>query len=91
MSQLTAGQIYDLFETIQDRKRLFPNESEFTTFSVVLLNWGDSRTEVSCIAGEWRGTKAELPPQWGLPHCPNGHPLIESGPLHRLGLVEVSR
>lgn len=54
---------------------------------IVLLNYGDHLTAVACTAGEWSGTKGDLAPGAGIPQCPNGHVLMESGRQVRLGLV----
>lgn len=54
---------------------------------VVLLNYGDHLTAVSCTAGEWSGVKGDLFPRAGIPQCPNGHTLVEHRQQMRLGLV----
>lgn len=69
------------------RQSHFAEEEPTTSLRVILANYGDHRTEVKCIAGEWSGIKAELTPGSGLPHCPNGHVLTEAPERWRLGLV----
>ncbi len=56
---------------------------------VVLLNYGDHLTMVSCTAGEWSGVKGDLVPSAGIPKCPNGHVLVEHRRQMRLGLVSA--
>ena len=55
---------------------------------VVLLNYGERYVDVTCIGGEWSGTKAEVFRHVGVPLCPNGHPLIETSNAPRLALVD---
>jgi hypothetical protein len=57
---------------------------------VVLLNYGGKFIEVSCVNGEWIGTKDDLRGSKGLPRCPSGHPLLETSGGKRLALVDVS-
>ncbi len=82
-----AAAITDAFTARRDR---FPQEGPATSLLVVLLNWGDHLTAVSCIAGEWSGVKGDIPHDPTvrvLPVCPNGHPLLEGFDRWRLGLV----
>jgi hypothetical protein len=69
------------------RRERFPSEPSNTSMFVMLFNFGDHLTPVRCIKGEWAGTKGELAPRDGIPVCPDGHPLLESGEVHRLALV----
>lgn len=77
----------DLFERLNARRERFPDEAPHTSFMVVVLNYGDHLTAVSCVGREWSGRKRDLQPRDGVPLCPNGHPLMEHGPMMRLGLV----
>lgn len=88
MSALSVHQANDIFERIAARRERFADEDEHTSFMVVLLNYGDHLTAVSCIGGEWSGVKADLTPRDGVPLCPFGHPLMESNARQRLGLVD---
>jgi hypothetical protein len=84
---LTVEQATDLVDRYIRRRDRFPEEEEREAFLVVLLNYGDHLTRVHCINGEWQGTKDEIPPKDGLPLCPNGHPMLETGPIFRLSLL----
>jgi len=92
---LTIDQAMALFDKFFQRILKCKNESAKTSFVVVMLNYGDHLTPVSCIAGEWTGTKGEARSQYpphidggGLPVCPNGHVLTEGATRYRLGLVD---
>lgn len=91
MAELTTDDVRKIWESFNYRKSRFPHEQEFTAFALVLMNWGDSLTVVYCTSCGWRGTKGDLPRAQSLPKCPEGHPLMEYGPLHRLGLIQVKR
>lgn len=78
MSGLTVQEASDIADRITQRRERWPDEDEHQGIMVVLLNCGDQFTPVACIGGEWSGTKAELTPGLGIPHCPNGHVLTES-------------
>lgn len=85
---LTVDQAREMWTKFVERREKFPEETEQTSFLVLLLNYGDHLTEVWCINEEWRGIKGDLQPRDGIPLCPNGHPLIESPRQRRLGLVQ---
>lgn len=87
---LTGPQAADIAEQFQHRRERFPDERTFDALMTVLLNFGDNLTPVACILGEWSGTKGELPRSAGLPLCPNGHPLLETGDGYRLALVPTT-
>ena len=87
---LTVPQAADIAEQFQHRRERFPDERTFDALMTVLLNFGDNLTPVACILGEWSGTKGELPRSAGLPLCPNGHPLLETGDGYRLALVSTT-
>lgn len=76
-----------IYEAFRSRRERWADEDEFTALMVVLFNFGDRLTGVSCTAGEWSGVKGDLPPRDGIPLCPNGHPLFESPNRWRLGMV----
>lgn len=82
---LTIQQATEIHEAYQFRRSTFDESSEMS-MAVVLLNYGARFAPVSCIAGEWAGTKEQLQPSHGVPVCPNGHVLIE-GPGMKLGLI----
>ena len=84
---ITVDQARDLAARYFARRSRFVDEDEETSLLVVLLNFGDHLTAVSCIGGEWSGTKGELRPGNGIPVCPLGHPLLESDNQVRLALV----
>jgi hypothetical protein len=64
-------------------------ESTFQALTAVLANYGDRYVKVTCINGEWHGTKADLvSASGGIPKCPNGHVVLESSLQPRLGLIE---
>ena len=50
-------------------------------------------TPVRCVKCEWSGQKQDIPRRegFGVPLCPNGHLLIETGPPLHLGLIEEER
>lgn len=87
---LTVREIREIAEAVQDRLDRWENENLTTSICVVLANFGDHLTPVQCIKGEWSGQKQDIPRRegFGVPLCPNGHLLIETGPLLRLGLIE---
>ncbi len=90
MSGLTREQANHLAELIVYRQETFPGETLHWSVMVALLNAGDEFTSVSCVAGEWTGTKGDLPPGAGLPRCPNGHVLTESSiGRKQLGYVDA--
>lgn len=80
-------------EAVQDRLDRWENEDLTTSICVVLANFGDHLTPVQCIKGEWSGQKQDIPRREGVgvPLCPNGHVLLETGPPLRLGLIEEER
>ena len=88
--ELTLEQAQAIYESFRGRREVRPEEDEMTAFLVVLLNHGDHMTAVTCVAGEWSGQKADLQPRVGVPVCPQGHPLLEHGPMMRLGFVEMA-
>ena len=79
-----------IYESFRSRRDRWTDEDEFTAVMVVLFNFGDHLTGVSCTAGEWSGVKGDLAHREGIPLCPNGHPLFESPHRWRLGLVPES-
>jgi hypothetical protein len=85
--KLTLEQADQIAELIQYRQDNFEGEDLTTSILVVLLNYGDGATPVKCIQGEFTGIKSDLPPGEGIPLCPAGHPLFETGPGMALGLV----
>lgn len=84
---LTIDQAKDIWAKFVVRRERFPNETEEMSMMVVLMNYGDQFTHIHCIHGEWSGTKGMLQPSSGIPVCPNGHVLLESGNRVRLGFV----
>jgi hypothetical protein len=89
VSALSVHDAERMFESLQARRVRFPDEDEHTAFMVVVLNFGDHLTRVTCVGPEgWSGTKGDLTPRDGIPLCPNGHPMLEHVPRLRLGLVE---
>ena len=85
---LGMDELQAIADKIARRRDLWPDEPIQTSVLVVLCNAGDDRVAVSCIVGEWSGTKADLSGGGGLPMCPNGHALFESGEGRvRLGWV----
>jgi hypothetical protein len=87
---LTVDQAKEMHNAFVNRREAWPNETEQTSFLVVVLNYGDHLTGVSCIGGEWTGTKGEIPVSNGIPLCPIGHPLVESANQWRLSLERES-
>lgn len=69
-----------------------PGETLTDSVMVVLFNYGDKMTQVSCVNGEWSGTKADIPrrQEFGVPLCPHGHVMVEHGPRVELAFVEVA-
>jgi hypothetical protein len=86
---LTLDDALDIAGRYLHRRDVILEEDETTSLLVVLLNYGDHLTKVSCIGGEWAGFKGQLIRGEGeIPHCPDGHPLIESVNQYRLGLIQ---
>lgn len=86
---LSVGQASEIAIAIIERQRRF-HELLDTSVKVVLLNYGDRFTPVSCVGGEWSGIKDDLPRSGDLPRCPNGHVLLESDTGRKaLGLIDV--
>mgnify|MGYP006191739129 CR=1 FL=1 len=77
-----------VLEAIQTRLENFPGENPTVAMAVVMFNIGDRFTKLECMEQEWKGVKADVIPEDGPPHCPNGHPLRQ-GPTVKLGWVEV--
>ena len=88
-NKLTVDQAGEISDAMRFRQSHFSDEPLETSIIVVLLNWGDKYKSVVCTAGEWSGVKADLGLGEGLPHCPNGHPLFETGGGKQLALVDV--
>lgn len=86
---ISPAQANDLYSRFLERRARFTDEDEQTSFLVTVLNFGAHLDDVACIAGEWSGTKGQLPPDLTIPTCPNNHPLIESPVQRRLGLIDV--
>lgn len=86
--KLTLEQAQDLAGQFLTRLEKWPNEEIYTSFLVVILNYGDHLTAISCVSCKWNGTKSDLQPNDRIPTCPNGHPLTESNRQVRLGLVD---
>lgn len=84
---LTVDDARDLASRYLARRARWTEEDAETAFLVVVLNYGDHLTGVSCVGGEWTGIKGDLTPRDGIPLCPNGHPLLEQSTRMRLGLV----
>lgn len=74
---LTIQDTKDVAQSILARREIFPDEPFEQTVGVILFNFGDRITFVSCINGEWRGQKKDLQPTGTIPKCPNGHVLMQ--------------
>jgi hypothetical protein len=87
---LTVAQATEIWTRYHQRRERFPVEEPLTSFLVVVLNYGDHLTPVSCIGGEWTGTKGDATAHsaTGIPLCPSNHPLLEGRERQRLGLVD---
>jgi len=87
---LTLEQATQIADTIAYRQTHFDGESLETSIMVVLLNTGSKWVSVRCINEEWSGTKGDLvpDPHGGVPKCPNGHVLVETGPGKKLAYVD---
>lgn len=66
----------DILDVIRQRI-LKHNEPVDVAIGVALFNAGDRWKKVICTKGEWRAYKFQISPTNSLPHCPNGHPLLE--------------
>lgn len=84
---INVDDIKSISEKIKYRQDTFLNEDFIMSVGVVLMNYGDKYVLVSCIKGEWSGTKEELYPREGVPLCPNGHPLFEISTAPKLALI----
>lgn len=76
---LTMDDVQEILDAVETRKRNFPDEPIEMTWALVLFNIGDRYASVSCINGEWKGIKKDIPRNTGMhiPVCPNGHPLTQ--------------
>lgn len=83
---LGIDDISNIVGKVMVRQEKYEEELHWS-IGVVLLNYGDGEVEVSCIRGEWKGTKSQLPHTEGIPRCPSGHPLIETSKAPKLALV----
>lgn len=83
---LSLNDMMHIVDAFLVRKGRFQKD-DATALMTVLANAGDGRTNVRCIAGEWTGTKKQLPPSNGVPMCPNGHVLLEGDVRWRLGYI----
>ena len=87
IKQFDAYDVDQVVDAIELRMHKF-GESLRMASAIVLLNYADRFTKVICTQGEWEGTKKDILPGDGIPHCPNGHPLFEEEG-HR-GLILVN-
>ena len=86
---ISVSDIEAITRAIETRQTNFGEELHWSV-GVVLMNYGDRFTSVSCIGGEWSGNKAEIIRRTatGLPLCPDGHPLMEGAGRKVLALVD---
>lgn len=89
MSELEMQDGEAIAAAILWRQEHWVDESLRQSIMVVLFNYGDKYTEVTCTQNEWSGVKGDLESDGGLPHCPNGHPLFEMSGGKRLALIDV--
>jgi hypothetical protein len=90
MSILTVDEARAIAAQMHERRVLFgAGEDEVMSYMVVLLNAGWERHEVTCVGGEWSGTKGDVYSDGEIPRCPNSHVLMESPRYVRLGFVET--
>lgn len=88
---LTTEQFEWIWEACRDRKRNFPSEPDIMTLGIVMMNIGDRFSKVFCTVCEWSGIKMDIPKREdGVPNCPDGHPLMETGERLRIGWVEIT-
>lgn len=80
---LSIEDAYMIFEAIERRKSNFPDEPPEMTCILVLRNIGDRFANVICMNEKhaWTGLKKDIPKGEGLPTCPEGHVLMQSGGL----------
>jgi hypothetical protein len=85
---LTLETVDAIADKIRYRMDHFEETWDFA-LRVILFNYGSERTGVQCIsaAHNWSGTKADLSPRDGVPHCPGGHVMTETDGGWRLELV----
>ena len=88
LTPLTVNDYEQIAESIKYRQDTF-EEPFAMSVGVVIANYGSKYTPIACINGEWSGIKADLSSSGGLPHCPNGHVLLETGPGKELVLREA--
>jgi len=84
---LNVTDIHNIAQLIEYRRGMFTEDLEMSV-GVVLLNYGERYVEVTCIGGEWSGTKGDLPRSPDIPKCPNGHVLLETSRAPELALVD---
>lgn len=89
--EVTFEDAQEILEAIQTRQKNFPGEPNEVTLAVVLMGIGNRYTSVNCIEGEWVGKKRDIGHEDadGVPTCPNGHHLVESGARVTLGWMLV--
>lgn len=84
---LETGDIQLIADSIKARQDKY-EEDFVTSVGVVLMNYGDKYKQVRCVNGEWHGQKKDLLPRDGVPHCPNGHVLLEAFGSIYMALIE---
>jgi len=80
---LTIEDAAEIVEAIRKRHANFPDEPIDMTSMLVLLNIGDRYAGVQCMNPEhnWTGIKKDIPKGEGVPTCPNGHVIMQTGGL----------
>lgn len=88
---VTFADSQEILEAIQKRQKNFPGEPNEVTLALVLTGIGNRYTSVNCIEGEWVGRKKDVNhfDDEGVPTCPFGHHLVESGARVALGWMLV--
>jgi hypothetical protein len=88
---LSIEDVETLLEAVRKRQHNFLSEPEDISWLLVLANIGDRWTSVTCIEGEWVGTKMDIPrTDRGVPTCPNGHPLTQSNTRLTIGWISMT-
>lgn len=78
---LSISDAQEIYLAVVRRQENFPDEDLGLTLTLILLNIGDRYAAVACMNEEhgWTGIKKDIPKGEGIPTCPEGHVLMETG------------
>jgi hypothetical protein len=89
---LSIKDAQEISEAVKRRQENFPEEELGFTLTLILLNIGDRYAAVACMneAHGWTGIKKDIPKGEGIPTCPEGHVLMQTGGF-TLGWMSTTR